>query len=447
MRKLKEWVGNLMVILVGLSWGDEGKGVAIVRLIKLLGLDFVVRWQGGPNAGHTVYYRIKEAAKKIVLKQLPSAAIVPGVKCFLAAGMVIDPLGLVKEMSELQEVGIATDPDRIRIDGRAAVIWQLSKRLEEKSESAAGSDCVGSIKRGMGPAYASAANRFDLITIYDLLDEQRLAARIKQVMVVVRRFYRVRVLKSEMAVWQQELLEAGRVLAPYVGDVAAEIQELIDQGKIGAAEGAQGTLLDIRWGTVPKVTSSHTIASSAPAGTGLPHVFFGRVIGVIKAYVTRVGNGPFPTKDTGSFGRHLQTEGAEKGSVTGRDRDCGAFDAVAARYAVWKNGVGAVFLTKLDVLSGLEEIPIGVAYWINGAWTTEFPNDPLILEQLSRVKYETMPGWSENLSECKSFEDLPINAQRYVQRLEELIGVPIVWIGVGGEDDQFITRENLPNGD
>lgn len=438
--KLRQWFGGLITTIIGLSWGDEGKGEIVCRLSKLLGVDFVVRWQGGPNAGHTVEV---EPGKTIVLQHLPSGIIHPEVRCLLGAGMVIDPLTLLEEIQRVRACNITVDSSRLMIDGRATVIWGLSKRLDAALEEAAGTACIGTTKRGIGPAYAQTALRQNLI-IFDLLDANRLRARLDRLIEVALEIFRLEITDREDKEWYEGLLAAGQELAACVGDVGQEVRTRIKNGDVGLAEGAQGTLLDVKFGTVPFVTGSYTLAQSVATGLGVPSRCLDRVVGVIKAYVTRVGNGPFPTKLDNEIGRFLQIEGAEKGSVTGRIRDCGAVDALAARWAVAVNGVTDIYLTKLDILTGLATIPVAIAYKIGGIWLKDFPYDPADLNLIEEVEYEYLSGWPTDISGCRDFWDLPIQAQQYVFRLQELIGVPITFIGVGpGQDQQIVVSEEF----
>lgn len=435
MSSVFKWLRNGLAVLIGLSWGDEGKGETLYRLILLLDLDFIVRWHGGPNAGHTVVFE----SKKIVLKQLPTGILVPRVRSFCGCDMVIDPVKLLEEIKSVEEIGVVVSPERLMIDGRTAVITGLHKRIEELMEESAGSNAIGTTHRGIGPTYASVANRLD-VCFYDLIDRKRLHERFAYVVEQARLIYKLKISKRREKVWFNELVRAGAVLLPFVGDVSAEVEKLLKEGKRGAAEGAQGTLLDVRHGTLPYVTSSHSLAGSAAAGIGIGPKHLGTVIGIIKAYVTRVGNGPFPTKEKGEIGQHMQRVGDERGSVTKRLRDCGSASAPDARYAIRKNGVDVLYLTKLDILTGLEQIPVTVRYILGHKFFNEAPADPALWEKVEPVDV-MMPGWSEDISNCRKFEDLPINAQNYVLKLEELFGVPIVFIGVGEDEHQQIIRD------
>ncbi|MCX6784708.1 MAG: adenylosuccinate synthetase [Candidatus Komeilibacteria bacterium] len=438
-KEIRQWFGDLIVTLVGMQWGDESKGQTAYRLAQLLDLDFVVRYNGGPNAGHTVVTSQDLAGEGIVLKQLPTGILCPKAHSLLGPGMVIDPVTLVEEMDQVAFRGVVVDFSRLTIDLRTPVIWGLPKLLEMMLEQAAGPNCIGTTNRGIGPAYALADLRLQLI-MADLLFEERLRAKMEQIVSIVQQVFRLEVSAEQLTEWQKQLLVAGEQLAGCIDDVGHEIGARLRKGQRGLAEAAQGTFLDRIYGTWPFVTSSHTVAQGAPVGLGVPSRSFDRVIGVAKAYTTRVGAGPLPGEDDGLFGSHVQGVGREVGSNTGRKRRCAPFDGLATAHAVKLNGADLLVLAKLDVLSGLEKIPAITGYRIAGSWTNVFPSDPADLPLIEEVRLEQHRGWTRDISQCRRFGELPPEAISYVERLEELAGVPIGFIGVGPGPDQQIIR-------
>ncbi|GLV78655.1 adenylosuccinate synthase [Streptomyces hygroscopicus] len=418
------------LVLLGAQWGDEGKGKAT----DLLGgsVDYVVRYQGGNNAGHTVVV----GDQKYALHLLPSGILSPGCTPVIGNGVVVDPAVLLSELSGLADRGV--DTSKLLISGNAHLITPYHTTLDKVSERFLGKRKIGTTGRGIGPAYADKINRVG-IRVQDLFDEsilrQKVEAALDSKNQVLAKLYNRRAIAVDQVV--EELLGYADRLGGYVADTTLVLNNAIDQGQVVLFEGGQGTLLDVDHGTYPFVTSSNPTAGGACTGTGVGPTKISRVIGILKAYTTRVGAGPFPTELHDEDGEKLRTIGGERGVTTGRDRRCGWFDAVIARYATRVNGLTDFFLTKLDVLTGWERIPVCVAYEIDGKRVEELPYSQTDFHHAKPV-YETLPGWSEDITQAKTFDELPKNAQKYVQALEEMSGAPISAIGVGPGRDETI---------
>ncbi|ASQ95983.1 MULTISPECIES: adenylosuccinate synthase [unclassified Streptomyces] len=418
------------LVLLGAQWGDEGKGKAT----DLLGgsVDYVVRYQGGNNAGHTVVV----GDQKYALHLLPSGILSPGCTPVIGNGVVVDPAVLLSELSGLDERGV--DTSKLLISGNAHLITPYHTTLDKVSERFLGKRKIGTTGRGIGPAYADKINRVG-IRVQDLFDEsilrQKVEAALDNKNQVLAKLYNRRAIAVDQVV--EELLGYADPLSGYVADTTLLLNNAIDQGQVVLFEGGQGTLLDVDHGTYPFVTSSNPTAGGACTGTGVGPTKINRVIGILKAYTTRVGAGPFPTELLDEDGEKLRTIGGERGVTTGRDRRCGWFDAVIARYATRVNGLTDFFLTKLDVLTGWERIPVCVAYEIDGKRVEELPYSQTDFHHAKPI-YETLPGWSEDITQAKTFDELPKNAQKYVQALEEMSGAPISAIGVGPGRDETI---------
>ncbi|MEV0386550.1 adenylosuccinate synthase [Nonomuraea sp. NPDC050643] len=420
-------------VLVGAQWGDEGKGKAT----DLLGgdVDYVVRYQGGNNAGHTVVI----GDQKYALHLLPTGILSPEVVPVIGNGVVIDPGVLLSEIDGLAERGISAE--RLLISANAHLIMPHHKALDKVTERYLGKAKIGTTGRGIGPAYGDKIYRMG-VRVQDLLDPGILAKKIEVALTeknqVLTKVYNRRGIEPE-AVLEEYLAYAER-LKPHIADTSLVLSQALDQGKFVLLEGGQGTLLDIDHGTYPFVTSSSPTSGGACAGAGIPPNRLTKIIGILKAYTTRVGSGPFPTELTDDMGEWLRQTGGEYGVTTGRDRRCGWFDAVIARYASRINGVTDYFLTKLDVLSGLERIPVCVAYEVDGVRHDEIPMTQTDFHHAKPI-YEEFPGWQEDITSAKSFEDLPPNAQAYVRTLEQMSGAPISAIGVGpGRDQTIVVR-------
>jgi len=418
------------LVLLGAQWGDEGKGKAT----DLLGgsVDYVVRYQGGNNAGHTVVV----GDQKYALHLLPSGILSPGCVPVIGNGVVVDPSVLLSELSGLNERGV--DTSKLLISGNAHLITPYHTEVDKVTERFLGKRKIGTTGRGIGPAYADKINRVG-IRVQDLFDESILTQKVEAALdfknQVFAKLYNRRAIHTEQIV--EELLGYADKLGGYVADTTLILNNAIDEGQVVLFEGGQGTLLDVDHGTYPFVTSSNPTAGGACTGAGVGPTKISRVIGILKAYTTRVGAGPFPTELLDADGEALRSIGGERGVTTGRDRRCGWFDAVIARYATRVNGLTDFFLTKLDVLTGWERIPVCVGYEIEGKRFDELPFSQSDFHHATPV-YEYLPGWSEDITKAKSFTDLPKNAQGYVKALEEMSGAPISAIGVGPGRDETI---------
>ncbi|OEU86524.1 adenylosuccinate synthetase [Streptomyces abyssalis] len=418
------------LVLLGAQWGDEGKGKAT----DLLGgsVDYVVRYQGGNNAGHTVVV----GDQKYALHLLPSGILSPGCVPVIGNGVVVDPSVLLSELSGLNERGV--DTSGLLISGNAHLITPYHTEVDKVTERFLGKRKIGTTGRGIGPAYADKINRVG-IRVQDLFDESILTQKVEAALdfknQVLAKLYNRRAVRTEQIV--EELLGYADALRGYVADTTLILNNAVDEGKVVLFEGGQGTLLDVDHGTYPFVTSSNPTAGGACTGSGVGPTRISRVIGILKAYTTRVGAGPFPTELLDADGEALREIGGERGVTTGRDRRCGWFDAVIARYATRVNGLTDFFLTKLDVLTGWERIPVCVGYEIDGERIDELPFSQSDFHHATPV-YEYLPGWSEDITKAKSFSDLPKNAQGYVKAVEEMSGAPVSAIGVGPGRDETI---------
>ena len=421
---------NLAVL--GAQWGDEGKG----KIVDLLTprFDLVARYQGGHNAGHTVYVN----GTKFVLRLIPSGILHPDVICVIGNGVVVDPQALFSELDELTRNGIDVG-NRLLVSDKAHLILPYHRDLDLLSEARRGERKIGTTSRGIGPAYEDKIGRRG-IRAGDLADPQGLEQNVRANVEA-----RNRLVQDSHMEWQtvlQQLLESGARLLPIVRDVSLMLAEAMRSGKSILFEGAQGTLLDIDHGTYPYVTSSNASIGGVCTGLGVGPRAIDGVLGVVKAYTTRVGEGPLPTELTGEMGNRLRDSGNEYGAVTGRPRRCGWYDAVAVRYGVRINGLDALALTKLDVLDGLERIEICTAYRCGSRTLTEFPSD---LSQLAACEpvYESMPGWDTPTRGATRFSDLPENARRYIARLEQVSGVPAAIVSTGSDREDTILREDF----
>lgn len=411
------------LVLVGAQWGDEGKGKAT----DLLGgsVDYVVRYQGGNNAGHTVVI----GDQKYALHLLPSGILSPNVTPVIGNGVVIDLGVLLSELKGLDDRGI--DTSKLLISGNAHLITPYHRTLDKVTERFLGKRRIGTTGRGIGPAYADKINRVG-IRVQDLFDEsilrQKIEAALHDKNQLLVKLYNRRAIPVELVL--EEYLGYADKIRPYLADTTLVLDEALKAGKVVLLEGGQGTLLDVDHGTYPFVTSSNPTSGGACTGSGIGPTKIDRVIGILKAYTTRVGSGPFPTELLDADGDALRRIGGERGVTTGRDRRCGWFDAVIARYATRVNGLTDFFLTKLDVLTGWEQIPVCVAYEIDGKRVEELPYNQSDFHHAKPV-YESLPGWSEDISKAQTFDELPKNAKAYVKALEEMSGAPISAIGVG----------------
>ncbi len=428
------------VVVIGAQWGDEGKGKVVDLLTEHA--QVVVRFQGGNNAGHTLVV----GGQKTVLHLIPSGILHQGKTCVIGNGVVLDPAVLVKEIDALKERGFLKEDSQLLISDNAHVIFPWHKRLDSYREKARGEGAIGTTGRGIGPAYEDKVARRG-IRVRDLLHPERLRKRIEERLPGVRDELRELCANGETppeldaARVHQDFAALGERLKPYVSDVSLYLAGQVQRGARILFEGAQGTLLDVDHGTYPFVTSSNCVAGNAAVGSGLGPTAIDRVMGISKAYTTRVGGGPFPTELTDDVGERLRKVGDEFGATTGRPRRCGWLDGVVLRYAVRVNGLYGLALTKLDVLSGLKTLQICNAYELDGRRITELPGD---YEDLARVKplYETLPGWDDKLAGVRTFDELPENAKRYVRRVEEISGVPVTCISVGADRGETVLLQN-----
>jgi len=423
------------IVIIGTQWGDEGKG----KIVDLLAehADLVVRFQGGNNAGHTMVV----AGEKVISHLVPSG-ILQGKACLIANGVVVDPAVLIEEMDYLQGKGVSCGPQNLMVSERAQVIMPYHREIDKAREKKKGKDKIGTTGRGIGPAYEDKVTRGGLRFV-DLMDEQvfdeKLAAILPEKNFLLQKFLDAPTVDAGEV--SQEYKEYARRLAPHIINVSVYVSRAIEAGKQVLFEGAQGTHLDIDHGTYPFVTSSNTVSGNACCGTGVGPKCIGGVMGVVKAYTTRVGAGPFPSELFDQTGDYLQSKGAEFGATTGRRRRCGWLDMVILNNAVRLNGLTGMAITKLDVLGGLDRIEICTAYRHKGRVMDTFPASLKVLAECEPV-YETVAGWSEDISGIDRYENLPDPVKRYLARIEELAGVPIQIISVGPQRDQTIVVEN-----
>ena len=429
------------VVVVGAQWGDEGKGKVVDLLTEHA--QVVVRFQGGNNAGHTLVV----GGQKTVLHLIPSGILHPGKTCVIGNGVVVDPAVLVKEIDALKVRGFLKDDSHLIVSDNAHVIFPWHKLLDTFREKARGGSAIGTTGRGIGPAYEDKVARRG-IRVRDLLQPERLRKRIGERLPEVLeelselcRLANEPVPTLEATQLVSDYAALGDRLRPHVADASLFLAGQVARGARILFEGAQGTLLDVDHGTYPYVTSSNCVAGNAAVGSGLGPTTIDKVMGISKAYTTRVGGGPFPTELTDALGDQLRKAGDEFGATTGRPRRCGWLDGVVLRYSVRVNGLSSLALTKMDVLSGIKSLQLCNAYELDGQRITELPGD---YEDLGRVKpvYETMPGWDEKLAGVRTFDELPENAKRYVRRVEEISGVPVTCISVGADRGETVLLQN-----
>ncbi|WP_166880379.1 MULTISPECIES: adenylosuccinate synthase [unclassified Salinibacterium] len=423
------------IVIVGAQWGDEGKGKAT----DLLGgrIDYVVKFNGGNNAGHTVVV----GNEKYALHLLPSGILTPGVIPVIGNGVVVDIEVLFDELTALSARGV--DVSKLLVSANAHVITQYHRTLDKVTERFLGKRQIGTTGRGIGPTYADKINRVG-IRIQDIFDENILRQKVEASLdqknhLLVKVFNRRAITVDEIV---DDLLSYVERLRPMVADTSLELNRALDAGKTVLFEGGQATMLDVDHGTYPFVTSSNATSGGAATGSGVAPNRIDRVIGIVKAYTTRVGAGPFPTELHDESGEFLRSAGFEFGTTTGRPRRTGWYDAPIARYSARINGVTDFVLTKLDILSGLERIPVCVAYDVDGVRHDEVPVSQSDFHHAKPI-YEEFPGWSEDISGARTFEDLPKNAQDYVIALEKMSGSRISVIGVGPDRDEIIVRHDL----
>ncbi len=427
------------IVLIGAQWGDEGKGKAT----DLLGehVDYVVKFNGGNNAGHTVVIPTPEGPQKYALHLLPSGILTPGVVPVIGNGVVIDPEVLFHELDGLVERGV--DVSRLVVSANAHLIAPYNRTIDKVVERFLGSRKIGTTGRGIGPTYADKMNRIG-IRVQDLFDEhilrQKVEGALDQKNHLLVKVYNRRAIDVDEVV--DELLSHVDRMRPLVADTSLLLNDALDAGSTVLLEGGQATLLDVDHGTYPFVTSSNATSGGACTGSGIPPNRVERVIAIAKAYVSRVGEGPFPTELLDDDGERLRTNGHEFGTTTGRPRRCGWYDAVISRYAARVNGVTDFVLTKLDVLSGWEQVPVCVAYEVDGKRFDEMPMSQSDFHHATPV-LEYLPGWSEDISVARTLEDLPANARAYVETVEAMSGAQISAVGVGPGRDEIIQLRPL----
>jgi adenylosuccinate synthase len=423
------------IAVLGAQWGDEGKG----KIVDLLTPNFsiVARYQGGHNAGHTVYAN----GRKFVLRLLPSGILHDGITCVIGNGVVVDPQALFAEIDEVTAAGV-TIGDRLIISDKAHLILPYHRELDLLSEARRGERKIGTTSRGIGPAYEDKIARRG-VRVGDLANPASLKGAVEQNVAARNRIIPESTMDARQVL--EELADAWARMAPWVTDVSLFLARARAAGRAIMFEGAQGTLLDIDHGTYPYVTSSNASIGGVCTGLGIGPRAIDGVIGAAKAYTTRVGEGPLPTELHGEMGNRLRESGQEFGAVTGRPRRCGWYDAVAVRYAVRVNGLDALALTKLDVLDGLPELQVCTAYRCRGNTLTEMPGDVAQLADCEPV-YETLPGWRAPTAGARRFDDLPAEARRYVARLEEITGVPAAIVSTGSAREATIVRHDTAAG-
>lgn len=422
-------------VIIGAQWGDEGKG----KIVDLLSADsdMIVRFQGGANAGHTIEVK----GEKTILHLVPSGILHPDARCVIANGVVLDPEVFLKEIDLLEARGIDVSPKRLAISHKAHLILPYHKSLDKAREAKRAGQKIGTTGRGIGPCYEDKACRIGL-RAGDLanpgLVRSKIAHALLEKNILLKELYKFDPLDADKIC--DELLAMAPRLLPYIQDTDAIVHKAINENKNILFEGAQGIHLDIDHGTYPYVTSSNTVAGGATCGSGIAPSDIDAVVGVAKAYTTRVGSGPFPTELLDDAGSYIQTKGHEFGATTGRPRRCGWLDAVILRESVRLNGITGIALTKLDVLQNLPQLKICIAYELNGEKFEYLPQNAGELDEVKPL-YDIMPGFEDDLESCKTFDDLPEEARAYVKRIEEILGVPVEYVSTGPGREQTIIRK------
>ncbi len=422
-----------VTVIVGAQWGDEGKG----KIVDILSaeIDYVARYQGGANAGHTINLK----GEKYILHLIPSGILHPRATCIIGNGVVVDPAALLDEIHLLEEKGLEIN-GRLLISDRAHLIFPYHKKIDQLSEDNSNYTKIGTTGRGIGPAYVDKANRRG-IRMVDLLNTDKFKNKLRENLEYWNRIIQKIYMQAPLALEEitEEYHKLSQQIKPYIQDTSVILEEAANSGKKILMEGAQGTLLDVDHGTYPFVTSSSPISAGASIGTGIGPTRIDSVIGILKAYTTRVGEGPFPTELSGEEGSYFRNTGQEFGATTGRPRRCGWLDLLIAKYAARINGLTSLAITKLDVLDNLEEIKVCIGYELQGKKYREFPADLEILETCTPI-FERLPGWQTTTENITKFEKLPLNAQKYIHYIEKNVGVPVSLISVGAGRMNTIIR-------
>jgi adenylosuccinate synthase len=424
-----------VIVVVGAQWGDEGKGKIIDLLAEFA--DVIVRFQGGSNAGHTLVVQ----GEKFVFHLIPSGILHKGKRCIIGNGVVVDPEVLLGEIDNLKAKGYLQDDSQFLLSEEAHLIFPYHKRIDQGRERIR-SGKIGTTGRGIGPAYEDKASR-DGIRVIDLVEEEIFRRKLEENL-ALKNYYLTHVLQEqglELEPLYQEYMKYGERLRRYVTNTSLFLCQQLKEGKKVLFEGAQGSLLDVDHGTYPYVTSSNTVAGNACAGAGIGPTQIDLVLGTTKAYTTRVGGGPFPTELSDEIGKMLRERGGEYGATTGRPRRCGWFDAVVVRHAVRVNGLGGLAITKLDTLTGLKTMKVCTGYRVEGELIAEFPASADVVARCQPV-YEELEGWQEEISSAREISQLPVAAQRYLARIEELTQTPIHIVSVGAQRDETIIHRN-----
>jgi adenylosuccinate synthase len=424
------------VVVVGAQWGDEGKGKVVDILAEHA--DIIARYQGGNNAGHTLVVD----GRKTVLHLVPSGVLHHGKICVIGNGVVIDPAVLITEIDELRQRGCLRHDGLLKISDRAHLIMPYHRAIDQARERLRGEGRIGTTGRGIGPTYEDKMARIG-IRVADFFDDDTFTDALRRT-IEEKNAYLSSMLKEQTLDFDaihREYQAFRQRLAPYVCDTAVLLYDALRDAKRVLLEGGQGTMLDVDHGTYPYVTSSNTVAGAACTGTGIAPNQISSVVGIVKAYTTRVGSGPFPTELHDALGKKLQQDGDEFGATTGRPRRCGWFDAVVVRHAVRLNGMNGLALTKIDVLTGFDTIRVCTAYELNGRRLEDFPASSAVLRGIKPI-YEEWPGWNEPINKARSLSDLPANARAYIRRLEEITGAPMMMVSVGAGRDETILLRN-----
>ncbi len=422
------------IAVIGAQWGDEGKGKVVDFLAE--GMDVVARYSGGPNAGHTVIIN----GTKYILHLIPSGILRKGTTCVMGNGMVVDPESLLEEMEQLRSLGVYIG-ENLLISESAHVIMPYHKKLDALNERVKGKKQIGTTLRGIGPAYSDKASRIG-IRMCELLDRdvlrEKLEFNLKLKNTLIEHFFGERGYSFDEL--YEKAISWGEELKPFIKNTTSFMKEAVSSGKSILYEGAQGTMLDIDHGTYPYVTSSNPTIGGISTGLGVPPTAVDQVVGVVKAYTTRVGGGPFPTEETGAIGDELRNKGGEYGATTGRPRRCGWLDLVALKYAAWVNGLNYIAVTKLDVLDGFDTIKVCVAYEIDGEITEEFPTNHVSFMKAKPV-YKELPGWSGSVKGISDRNKLPKEAVNYVNFIAENMGVKVLLVSTGAERRETVVFE------